>query len=291
MERALYRSLLRSANTRQRNLQKLRDADVPRALSKLCDAAGAIAPPSESAEVGAELAAAVRNLPSFDDLESTCKWTRYQLRAHNDSPRAACRARFTETAKELAMIRAMADDSAVQGSTNSNADSHMETGHAGADAEFREWAEALPDPRVTKLLLSMRYAEESERVDQGFEGLRLLDELNAHVGRLMAVLGISSGDEAVAVGVDSDDSGVDIDPVRAWLRQHGHQQQQAPPSLATFGTAITDPYGSLEQLAALEQLEQEVLDMSRACDEALEQLKAQLEDEPDDGSDTDRDLK
>ena len=218
MERALYRSLLRSASTRQRNLQKLRDAEVPRALSKLCDAAGAIASPSESAEVGAELAAAVRNLPSFDDLESTCKWTRYQLRAHNDSPRAACRARFTETAKELAMIRAMADDSAVQGSTNSNPDSHMETGHAGADAEFREWAEALPDPRVTKLLLSMRYAEESERVDQGFEGLRLLDELNAHVGRLMAVLGISSGDETVAAGVYSDDGGADSDPVGAWLR-------------------------------------------------------------------------
>ena len=134
---------------------------------------------------------------------------------------------------------------------------------ASADAEFRQWAEALPDPRVTELLLSMRYAEESERVDQGFEGLRLLDELNAHVGRLMVVLGIGSSE---------DDAGGD--PVGVWLQQHKEeeqQQQQLRPPLSTFGAGVTDPYGSLEQLAALEQLEREVLDM--------------LDDEPDDSSD------
>lgn len=89
------------------------------------------------------------------DLVSTCTWTRHILALHAGDARRACRARFDETAAELAAMQATGE----------------------ADAGFLDWAGGL-DKRMSELLLELRQAGVDSRVDSALRGLRLLEDLN-----------------------------------------------------------------------------------------------------------------
>ena len=234
--RTLYRALLRSVRTRQGHLDQLRDEalQAPRALGELALCASA------------ETRARIQGCAVYEDLCSTCKWTRYALHLHDSDPVRACRARFDETAAELALL----GDATTGGSLAADADdlerelrNMMEEmdkmgkmgeglrdkidmmGNMGESATL----EACMPPAMAELLDEMRKEPLTARLDNGFEGLRMLDELNGHVSVVLDEL--SSGAASVQRG-KSAARGADA----------GESPMRKPP-LSKFDTTTDDPYG------------------------------------------------
>jgi hypothetical protein len=165
--RTLYRALLRSVTTRQQHLELLRGPlKAPsRAIAELSELASA------------PLMAKIRGSSSFDDMSSTCRWTRYALHFHGSHPARACRARFDETAAELLLL---AD---ATGSQDFATDAKL------LEKELTAMlGEAGMPEAVASMLSEMQTEPLTARLDTGLEGLRLLDELNSCVAEVVAEL-------------------------------------------------------------------------------------------------------
>ena len=227
--RTLYRALLRSVRTRQGHLEQLRNEalQAPRALGELALCASA------------ETRARIQGCAAYEDLCSTCKWTRYALHLHDSDPVRACRARFDETAAELALL----GDATTGGSLAADADdlerelrnmmAEMDKmGNMGESATL----EACMPPAMAELLNEMREEPLTARLDNGFEGLRMLDELNGHVSVVLDEL--SSGAASVQRGKSA------AAAAAARGAEAGVSSMRKPP-LSKFGTTTDDPYGVL----------------------------------------------